>query len=210
MEKEDAFMFFDKLIDEIFSWMKTIIFVLVLSILISIFVFEPYYVSGSSMEPTLGGADTDFEDGKGDRVIIFKGLYYFGQPKYGDIVILDSRVERERNLWDDLQESALMRMIRGENHTHIWIKRVIGEPGDILESQDGQIYRNGAPLQEDYIQGDTDLSLDKVVVPEDHVFVMGDNRHYSKDSRQIGSIPLDHVKGRLIIRYFPFQKIRYY
>jgi signal peptidase I len=205
-------MFFDKLIDEIFSWMKTIIFVVTLSVLISIFVFEPYYVSGSSMEPTLDGADIDYEDEKGgDRVIIFKSLYYFGsQPKYGDIVILDSRVERERHLWDELMESALIRLIRGETHTHIWIKRVIGEPGDILESRDDQIYRNGTPLQEDYIQGYTDLSFDRMVVPDNHVFVMGDNRHYSKDSRQIGSIPLDHVKGRLIVRYFPFHKISSY
>lgn len=196
---------------EIFSWLKTLVFVLIFSIFISIFLFEPYYVSGSSMEPTLDGADIQFEDEKGDRVIIFKGLYYLkGQPQYGDIVILDSRVSRQRSLWDDLAESALIRAIRGETHSHIWIKRVIGEPGDILEYRDGQIYRNGAPLQEEYVQGETTLSFEKVVVPANHVFVMGDNRRYSKDSRQIGAIPVNHVKGRLILRYFPFEKLRYY
>ena len=198
------------LVREIFSWVKTLFWVFLLSILITIFVLEPYYVSGSSMEPTLGGESLQGE--KGDRVIILKGPYYFNTaPRYGDIVVLDSRVNRERSLLDEVLENSLVRTLRGYNHSHIWIKRVIGEPGDLLECKDGKLYRNRAPLQEDYLEGYTDFcDFDVIVVPYDHIFVMGDNRRYSQDSRQIGTVPVDNVKGRLILRYFPFDRLNFY
>ncbi len=195
---------------EIRAWLKTVLFVLVLSTLITVFVFEPYYVSGSSMEPTLDGAESSSQE-KGDRVIVFKGPHLWGgQPKYGDIIILDSRVDRKRTFFDELLENTMFRALNGEAHTHIWIKRVIGEPGDILECIGGRVFRNGIPLEEDYVEDFTDLAFDTITVPENHVFVMGDNRRYSKDSRQIGTVPLDHVKGKLILRYFPLNKISYY
>lgn len=197
---------------EVYSWIKTIFWVFLLSFLITVFVLEPYYVSGSSMEPTLGGAETTVSGDGGDRVIVFKSPYLWGaRPKNGDIVVLDSRVTRRRSLLDEFLENSLVRTLGGKDHNHIWIKRVIGEPMDILECREGQLYRNGALLQEEYLEGLTDFcDFEKFTVPWEHIFVMGDNRRYSQDSRQIGAIPIDHVKGRLILRYYPFDRLSIY
>ncbi len=199
-------------VKEIYSWIRTIFWVFLFSFLITVFAFEPYYVSGGSMEPTLGGTESSATGEGGDRVIVFKSPYLWGvKPNYGDIVVIDSRVARKRTLLDELKENSLIRSIWGEDHTYIWIKRVIGEPGDILECKDGQLYRNGALLTEEYLQELSDYcGFESITVPYDHIFVMGDNRRYSQDSRQIGTIPVDHVKGRLILRYFPFDRVSLY
>ena len=76
-------------------------------------------------------------------------------------------------------------------------KRVIGRPGDTLEFKDGHVWRNGEELQEPYTK-DPAMNYSRttpVVVPEGHVFVMGDNRNHSSDSRFIGPVPVDHVLG---------------
>lgn len=197
-----------KFIKEVTNWIKTFILVAVLSILISIFVFEPYLVSGSSMEPTLTGEDLYNKDRNGDRVIVLK---YFGEePSFGDIVVIDSRVERRRTIMDDFLENPIINTILQIEQDHLWIKRIIGEPGDVLEFSEGGVYRNGDKLREDYINEDMKTAFGKVEVPIDHIFVMGDNRNFSKDSRQVGVIPLENVKGRLVLRYFPIASLNTY
>jgi signal peptidase I len=205
-------MSFNTVAKEIYSWIKTLFWVFLLSFLITVFVFEPYYVSGSSMEPTLGGVENPIGHG-GDRVIVFKSpyLWWGARPKHGDIIVLDSRVARKRSLLDEVLENSLVRSVFGKEHSHIWIKRVIGEPGDILECREGKLYRNGAPLKEEYLENvEVFYDFEKFTVPWEHIFVMGDNRRYSQDSRQIGAVPLKNVKGRLILRYFPFDKVHRY
>ena len=79
----------------------------------------------------------------------------------------------------------------------VWVKRVIGRPGDVLEFKDGHVWRNGEQLQEPYTK-DTIMNYTRstpVTIPEGHVFVMGDNRNHSSDSRFIGPVPVDHVLG---------------
>lgn len=197
-----------KFIKEVTNWIKTFILVAVLSILISIFVFEPYLVSGSSMEPTLTGEDLYNKDRNGDRVIVLK---YFGEePSFGDIVVIDSRVERRRTIMDDFLENPIINTILQIEQDHLWIKRIIGEPGDVLEFSEGEVYRNGDKLREDYINEDMKTAFGKVEVPKNHIFVMGDNRNFSKDSRQVGVIPLENVKGRLVLRYFPIASLNTY
>ena len=193
---------------EAYSWVKILLFVLALSLCISVFVIEPYQVSGSSMEPTLEGRDM-YNSIRGDKVIVLKSFYLLmEEPKYGDIVVIDSRVERDRTMKDEVFENPIITTILGEQQDYLWIKRVIGTPGDVLESIDGVVYRNGSKLEEEYIKDNQNTSsFETIIVPENHVFVMGDNRSNSSDSRAIGTVPLGNVKGKAVLRYFPPGKL---
>ncbi|ADU28733.1 signal peptidase I [Evansella cellulosilytica] len=196
-------------IKEMISWVKSIAVALVLAVLISIFVVQPFKVDGSSMEPTLMGADNQ-HDSSADRLFVLKTPYLFGAtPNFGDIVIVDSRLNNERSWKDVLLENQLISLFtdREESNDYMWVKRVIGEPGDVLEMNGGRLYRNGELLEEEYIKENIQGNFEKVVVPEDNVFVMGDNRNNSMDSRSIGPIPTEHVIGRAFLRYFPFNKM---
>ncbi|NGQ94197.1 signal peptidase I [Brevibacillus sp. SYP-B805] len=174
---------------EVWSWAKSLLFAVVLALLISIFVFQPFRVEGHSMDPTLHDQEL---------IYVSKLSHTFSYlPDYGDIVVIDSRVDRKRTLKDDIMENPLFLLLKGESEDHTYyVKRVIGRPGDVLEFKDHKVYRNGVALDEPYIKEPMEYTSDKKwVVPEDHVFVMGDNRNNSKDSRDIGFIPLDHVMG---------------
>ncbi|WP_025026573.1 signal peptidase I [Caldalkalibacillus mannanilyticus] len=204
-------MFVIRILKEIVEWTKTLIFVFSITILINVFIFEPYTVSGSSMEPTFQGADIFSANDvlKADRVFLFKLPHILGvEAKHGDIVIVDSRVERIRTLKDEFLDNFLVSLIRGHRSEDFWIKRVIGKEGDVLEYIDGKVYRNGEELNEPYINEEMEEPFTKVVVPENHVYVMGDNRNLSKDSRAIGAIPVENIRGSVVVRYYPFEKIR--
>jgi len=69
------------------------------------------------------------------------------------------------------------------------------------------VYRNGEKLEEDYTKEKMSTSFEKVTVPEGHVYVMGDNRNISHDSRAIGPVPTDHIVGKVFLRYYPFNQI---
>ena len=134
------------------------------------------------------------------RVYVSKLSHTFSnEPDYGDIVIIDSRVNQPRTFLSDLKDSPLLSLFGNKNDRHIWIKRVIGKPGDTLEFKDHLVYRNGIALDEPYIKEKMSYISDKKwVVPEKHIFVMGDNRNNSSDSRVIGFIPFDHVLGEKV------------
>ena len=157
---------------EILDWIYSIVVALFLAMLIHIFLFVPTKVSGSSMYPTLTN---------GEYLIVSKISHVLREtPNYGDIVIIDSRTHMERS-W--------------------MVKRVIGKPGDKLEFHDGHVYRNGEKLDEPYINEPMEFSMDgSYTVPEGDVFVMGDNRNHSSDSRFIGPVPIDHVLGRVCLQ----------
>lgn len=144
------------------------------------------------MDPTL--ADQE-------RIIVSKLPHTFSrEPDYGDIVIIDSRVDRERTVKDDFLENPLLQFLASEDEGHaLYVKRVIGKPGDELEIRQNKLYRNGQELHESYIKEAMYVGVnEKWVVPKDSVFVMGDNRNNSRDSRQIGYVPLDHVLGKKV------------
>ncbi|MFV0394839.1 MAG: signal peptidase I [Coprobacillaceae bacterium] len=117
---------------------------------------------------------------EGNIVIVEKVFYKMGDPSYNDVIVIDSHVA-ERN----------------------YIKRVIGLAGDHLEIKDGKLYRNGDLIEEDYIK-EPMLGEDMIVdIPEGKVFVMGDNRNRSSDSRELGYFDVeDDIVGKVIFTLF--------
>ncbi|MDI3257199.1 MAG: signal peptidase I [Kyrpidia sp.] len=124
-----------------------------------------------------------------ERLIVDKIVYDFGSPYYGDVVIF-------RYPADPTQD---------------FVKRVIGLPGDRIEIRNGVVYRNGQPLSEPYIAELPRAPYGPVVVPPGHLFVMGDNRNHSKDSRDptVGMVPDGNVIGRADVIFWPFSRFRF-
>jgi signal peptidase I len=179
------------MLKKIGSWVGSIAIAFVLVVFLGVFVFQSTKVLGHSMDPTLH--DTQ-------KVYVSKLSHTFSTlPDYGDIVIIDSRVNQKRTFMSDLMDSPLLSLFTKMDDRHVWIKRVIGKPGDTLEFKDHKVYRNGEAIDEPYIKEQMVYESDKkFVVPEQHIWVMGDNRNNSSDSRVIGFVPLDHVLGKKV------------
>ncbi len=118
------------------------------------------------------------------RLVVEKLSYRLHTPQRGDIVVLRVRPEDE-----------------------LLIKRVIGLPGDEVAIHDGQVYVNGQPLDEPYLDQETRGNLAARVVPPLHVFVMGDNRRASNDSRSFGPVHIDNIVGKAWVSYWPPEDI---
>lgn len=189
------------ILKEILSWTGYIVSAVLIGFAINTFVFQPTQIIGCSMESTF------YEN---DKIMVNKLIHTFGsEPDYGDVVIIDSRVKRTRSFTDDFADSikynAITSMFTKEKQEVLWIKRVIGKAGDKLEFIDGKLYRNGEVLEESYIKEPMYYFPEEpVIVPENHIFVMGDNRNSSYDSRMIGAIPLDHVIGKYAFKFTKF------
>jgi signal peptidase I len=134
-------------------------------------IIESRVVEGSSMESNLYD---------GQRLIVVKAAYWFGEPQRGDVIIFTHPDDPQRTL----------------------VKRVIGLPGEQVEIKAGVVYINGSSLDEPYIKGTTS-SLSKTEVPEGCYFVMGDNRQASSDSRYWGTVPREDIIGRVWLLYWP-------
>lgn len=186
-------------IKELLEWIKTISLAFVAALVINIFIFEMTAVNGVSMYPTLNN---------NDRLFAVKINQLFEKvPDHGDIVIVDGNTKRIRTFKDEVKDSAIVSTITRNENRDMLIKRVIGKPGDVLEFRDGEMYRNGKLLEENYIKEKMKMEDFKVVVPDDHVFVMGDNRNDSKDSRVVGPIPMKNVRAKVLFRVFPFSRM---
>src|SRR5206468_8605748 len=123
---------------------------------------------------------------KGDRVLVNKLSYKVHDVHRGDVVVFERPPGQPANAIKDL------------------IKRVVGLPGDEIEAKNGVVYIDGKKLDEKYlVDGVTTNNLPKQEVPSGHVFVMGDNRSDSADSRVFGPIDEDTIVGRAFIRVWP-------
>ena len=173
---------FKALIDFVMDILETVVFVGSLLIVVYMFIAQPNQVKGASMEPS-------FYDG--DYIITSKVTYKFRMPQRGDVIVLKSP----------------------KNPDIDYIKRIIGLPGDKILVQDANVYINGQIITENYISAPTNLwetgFLKEGVVftiPENYVFVMGDNRPRSSDSREFGPIPIESIIGVVKYRYYPPKK----
>jgi signal peptidase I len=185
------------------GWVTQIVLIIAITMAISTLVIQTYDINDVSMEPTF--------DSAGNRVLVFLTPYLFGAtPERGDIVIIDSRLERKRTFADRVIESPLPALFIESGREHMWVKRVIGLPGDTIESRQGHLYINGKLFTESYIKEKMEAEFEPVAIPDGHIYVMGDNRNRSSDSRQVGPVPLSNIQGRVVMRIFPFSMIKSY
>lgn len=176
-----------KMIKDILVWLSSIPIGIIIAILISTFIFQPTKVLGQSMEPTIKA---------NNHIYVSKLEHTFSyEPHYGDIVIIDSRIRQRRTIIDDFLSSPIIHLFTKDHSNYLWVKRVVGLPRDVIEIKNNQVYRNGELLKEDYIKEKMNTPDLKIKIPEGKIFVLGDNRNQSLDSRQIGCIPLNHVIG---------------
>lgn len=180
-----------KLVNEIFGWIEAIIIAIVVSMLIRGFIFETTVVNMSSMEDTLQ---------EGQRLIVEKPGYFIHQPRRGDIVVFEHQA--------GVFKGIVKYFVPFPNpHELDYIKRVIAIPGDKVDIIDGYVYINGKKTNETYVKGITERKSDDYpkVVPADKIFVLGDNREVSSDSREIGFIDIRKVRGRAVFRIWPLK-----
>ncbi len=183
----------------IFSWVLTIVIAFVVAMSINIYLFRPSEVSGPSMMPTLQDGDT---------VVLSRVPYIIGKPQRGDIVVIDSDVTRKRNTLtlfsEALEYNVITKLIGHSEPDYFWIKRVVGVEGDTISFEANRFYRNGEELHETYINEQdvyTYRNGYSYTVEKGYVFVMGDNRNHSTDSRIIGPVPIDNIIGKMIAKW---------
>jgi signal peptidase I len=128
----------------------------------------------------------------GDRLVVEKVSYYLHPPSTGDIVVF---------------EPPPQLLEYGYAPGKAFIKRVIGTPGDVVQISGGSVYLNGQVLVEEYIAEAPAYELPPLRVPNDQLFVMGDNRNNSNDSHIWGFLPQQNVIGRAVFRFFPIDRI---
>jgi len=173
----------------VLEWVGVVLGALVVALLVKHFLFAAYYIPSPSMEPTL----TD-----GDRIVVNKLSYRLHEVNRGDVVVFRRAMPQP----DGINEL---------------IKRVIALPGETVEVVDGRVYVDGGLLLEPYLTArdstggfalppgciGTPDSINRCTVPDDHVFVMGDNRRNSKDSRVFGPVAESGIVGRAFLRVWP-------
>ena len=167
------------IINFVMDILETIVFVGSLFIVVYLFVAQPNQVKGASMDPTFGS---------GDYIFTSKITYKMRSYHRGDVIVFKSPGN------PDIE----------------YIKRIIGIPGDVVMVKDTEVFINGRQLKEDYIAAKTNLweggfalNGKGVTVAEGMLYVMGDNRPRSSDSREFGLITEESVIGQVFYRYFP-------
>ena len=169
---------------------------LVIAVIIKTFLIQPFWIPSESMLPTIQ---------VNDRVMVNKLAYRWGEPQRGDVVVF--RDPREDEIEESIPEAVIRSVLeavgirtRGRDDL---IKRVIGLPGETVEVRDNQVVINGTPLDEPYLEEVFMPDEPVITVSDTEVFVMGDNRNASFDSRRFGPIPLDDLVGQAFVTIWP-------
>ncbi|MCU4715596.1 signal peptidase I [Bacillus cereus] len=165
------------------EWGKSLLIVIIIILIIKTFIFAPFKVEGASMQPTL------YND---DRLIVNKIAMQISSLQRGDVVV-----------------------IKKENDAKYYVKRIIGLQKDSLKVVDGELFINNQKQQESYLDHDLlneykeYLNVKEIKVPDEKVFVMGDNRFNSKDSRNgLGYIDVSDIVGKSRFVYYPLDRIK--
>ncbi len=199
---------------EVFDWVLCFVAAFVLYLLINYFFICAPGVKQYSMYPTIHS---------GEKVLTIRPWLKGEKYNYGDIVTFEAPIDNKEYLDDEKIDAPYTAQY--VNYTGItlflynfldvnkvsYIKRVIGLPGDHIVIKDGNVYRNDELLVEDYVRekGTTIIENEDyidVIVPENTLYLMGDNRQESLDSRAFGCIPFDRVNGYVVCRIWPFSK----
>jgi signal peptidase I len=176
-----------------------IIIALILALVIKSFLIQAFFIPSQSMEPTLQ---------VGDRVLVNKLGYRFREPRRGEVIVFENpqHVEQDRNpvaaFWNWVTEGLGFTSDPNKD----FIKWLVALPGDTIEVRGGRVFVNGERVREPYLSEHRDVSdYGPFTVPEGHLFVMGDNRVNSQDSRSpaVGPVPEENVVGRAFIILWP-------
>lgn len=200
----------------ILNWVLSIFIALVFVFFLKTFIGMPTTVKGTSMFPTF------FPE---EKLLLSTWSTNFNRtPDRGDIItfeapsvdlIKDADLSNPVAIYFENSRSTYEKVVYfclGITNSS-YIKRVIGLPGDHVQIKDGKVYINDEELEEEYISKafKTDMSLggefSDLVVPEGYVYVLGDNRIASSDSRRFGCIPIDKIEGKAVVRWWPFSRI---
>ncbi len=172
---------------------------LVVTLVVKGLLAQAFYIPSASMEPQLQ---------EHDRVVVSRTAYRLHEPRRGDIVVFPSptAAPEDHNLLEGVVDDVLDSLAIGDRGERELIKRVVGLPGEVIEGRDGVVLVDGRTLVEPYLPGGTVTSdFGPVAIPDDRVFVLGDNRTNSHDSRfdDFGPIEVGSIVGRAIARVWP-------
>ena len=163
------------------EWVAVIVGALVVALVVKTFLVQAFYIPSESMVPTLEVRD---------RVLVNKLSYDFGDISRGDVVVFDRPGGP------------------GADGIAELIKRVVALEGETVEARDNQVLVDGEPIDESYLpEGTVTSDFGPETIPEDHVWVMGDNRSASDDSRRFKSIPEDDIVGRAFVIIWPLSEL---
>ena len=201
-------------IKEAIEWIVCTIIALIIVLTLKYYVAVPTVVRQSSMFPTLKD---------GERLLLNRTHRLdLNEIKKGDIItfeqpkVLFTKETADQNnakaIYDDSKHSTLYNFFYYviETPKVSFIKRIIGVAGDHIEIKDNKIFVNGTELKEDYLPENTQTKSEvftDFIVPEGHIFAVGDNRDHSVDCREFGCIPLDKIEGTVICRFWPLNQI---
>ena len=200
-------------IKNIIEWVYCIVIAVALALLVRYYIGTPTIVKMVSMKPTLM---------QNDRLILNRWSRTTKQEiKRGDIITLEAPAKSYSPATADAEKPvAVYKEHNGAFSKFVYyvleigktsyIKRVVGLPGEHLQIIDGKVYINGEELQEEYLQEGVETTskvFTDIQIPEGYVFAMGDNRAESMDSRVFGCIPIEKIESKVLIRFWPLNKI---
>ena len=191
------------------TWVIEITIMLVIAALIAIMIqsfgVKAFMIPSSSMSPTLK---------IGDRVLVDRVTYYFRKPWRGDVIVF--RYPPREPLSLNTSNPLYWPFERIGETLHItnrgsipYIKRVVATEGETVELRKGKLYIDGKEVEEDYLKSNPDTTdFGPVLIPEGHVFAMGDNRTASRDSRSWGTVPIRSIIGRAFLIWWPLSRMK--
>jgi signal peptidase I len=158
-------------------WIRDIFVSLAIAAVVIVFLYQPVKVEGTSMMPWLQDQE---------RIFVNKFVYNFDEVGRGDVIVFRFPLDPSKS----------------------YIKRVVGVGGDVIQIVTGQLFVNGESVDEWYVPDEyrDPSSHPAVVVPEGHLYVLGDHRNTSNDSRMWGTVPLPFVTGKAVFAYWPLER----
>lgn len=177
---------------------------LVVAFLLKTFLVQAFFIPSASMSPQLA---------VGDRVLVSKLAFELHEPRRGDIVVLrrpDAPAQPDRSAFEWVGRQLRQLVGFAQDGEAELIKRVIALPGERVEARNGSVFIDGLRLEEPYLpSGLATQDFRATVVPPDHLWVMGDNRSGSSDSRTFGPVPTSDVDGRAFLKVWPLLDVAF-